>query len=515
MSDLFNHAAAAVLLAAITCAGSQCGAAYSREDFDKADSALNNGSGYKTGLGDYLAWGESYIMMSYVEMYRATKDTHYLDKLADHADCVLASRDDSRGFRDYSGRSRAAWSVGGKFTVAELTLKDTDGKAVVKLRSTRYAYNDETKVRVVPRPADGEFDLFVENARWKQSEEYKGLTMDRQSTDFAERRVNARDWAAKERKIASSDKGSGLVTVEALRASLPAESSSALEPLWMAYHGYSGMIMLPMLEFARIVKADTSLVARYGKAADRYVAEALKVFRDANEEWRDGPRKHEGYYVFGSYGCPFWSDNVAKPFNYLGSEGICLIRLGQLTGDRHWTARASAIARLFKRHLKLAENGAYVWEYWWGPIADGWTRDNSPSFNTPTYGPSRCIEDTSHGCLEIYFAMHCAEAGIVFDDEDMRRFAKTFLLNIVDLKKLAMNDRVDGSGEVGHNDSMVGYWMELGKWNSRAASVAVKIADRMKLSEVASGSSMLTLARAIKWGCSTTTSRQPAPRRGL
>jgi hypothetical protein len=498
MGDLSASAAALLVLALITSTSQSC-AAYTREDFDKTDAACNNGNGYKTGVADMLAWGESYIMLSYVEMYRATKDTHYLDKLIDHADCVLANRDDNRNFHDYSGRSRAAWSVGGQYTVAELRLKSGDGKDVLKLRSTPYAYNDQTKVRVVPHPGDGKFDMFIENEYWKGSEEYKGLSMDRQSPDFVERRVNAKNWAPKERNLQFSDKGSKLVTVEALGSELPAETSSSLQPLSMAYHGYSGMIMLPMLELASIVHDDPSLKSKYGRAADRYVAEALKVFKDAEEEWRDGPLKHEGYYVFGSKGCPFWSDNVGKPFNYLGSEGICLIRLGQLTGDKHWTDKASALARLFKRHLKPTDNGAYVWEYWWGPIVEGWTRDNSPSMNTPTYRGSRCIEDSSHGCLEVYFAAQCAEAGLVFDVEDMRRFARTFTDVIVDLKTLSMNDRVDGKGDSGQHDAMVGYWMELGKWDSRAASVGLKIAERQELTGRAAGSGMLTLARAVKW----------------
>lgn len=551
MNQIANYAALTIIVAAaMTCTGSGCRADYSREDFDKADAAFNDGNGFKNELGDKLAWGESYVMLSYVEMYRATRDTHYLDKLVDHADHVLANRDDNRGFRDYSGRSRPAWSVDGKFTVAELVLNDADGKPAFKLRSTPYAYNNETKIRVVQHPdtrrilslsKDDTFDLLIENAQWKKSEEYKGLSMDRDSPDFVERRVNARNWVAKERKIEFSETGSGLVTVEALGTRPPCKDSAGeplkdravpMEPLSMAYHGYSGMIVFPMLELAWLVKSDPSLAPKYGKVAQRYVTEAVKVFRDAEEEWRDGPRKHEGYYVFGSYGCPFWSDNVGKPFNYLGSEAQCLLRLWQLTGDTHWRSRASAIAQLFKRHLRLADtagilshveglslskdglrsskNQAYVWDYWSGPIADGWTRDNSPSYNTPTYRGNKHIEDTSHGCLEVYFAALCADAGLVFTDDDMRRFAKTFTDNIVGLdasvrlrrtteSSLTMNDRVDGKGPSGSHDTMVGYWMELGRWDSRAASAAVKIAEQLELSGEASGSSMLTLARAIKW----------------
>lgn len=56
-----------------------------------------------------LAWGESYVMMSLVSMFRATGDPRYLDELAHHADGVLATRDDVRGVADYRGVSDACW----------------------------------------------------------------------------------------------------------------------------------------------------------------------------------------------------------------------------------------------------------------------------------------------------------------------------------------------------------------------------------------------------------------------
>jgi len=56
---------------------------------------------FKANINDSLKnyphkypWGESYIMMSLVEMYKATRDTFFLDKLAEHANAVIAHRDD-------------------------------------------------------------------------------------------------------------------------------------------------------------------------------------------------------------------------------------------------------------------------------------------------------------------------------------------------------------------------------------------------------------------------------------
>jgi len=82
-----------------------------RERYDAADQSVNGGDGYKyyTNETATLAWGESYIMMSYISAYLGTHDTCYLDKLCDHADCVLANRDDARGVTDYRGVSGACW----------------------------------------------------------------------------------------------------------------------------------------------------------------------------------------------------------------------------------------------------------------------------------------------------------------------------------------------------------------------------------------------------------------------
>ena len=56
---------------------------------------------FKANINDALRnypakypWGESYILMSLVEMYKATRDTFFLDKMVLHADAVIARRDD-------------------------------------------------------------------------------------------------------------------------------------------------------------------------------------------------------------------------------------------------------------------------------------------------------------------------------------------------------------------------------------------------------------------------------------
>jgi hypothetical protein len=85
--------------------------ASARLTYDAANQGLNGGDGFKTSdnASGTLAWGESYVMMSYAAMYRATGDAGYLVSLADHALSVLDQRDSVVGLKDFAGNSRPCW----------------------------------------------------------------------------------------------------------------------------------------------------------------------------------------------------------------------------------------------------------------------------------------------------------------------------------------------------------------------------------------------------------------------
>ncbi len=79
--------------------------------FEDAYDNVAGGDWYRDANNEQasLAWGESYVMMSLVAMFRATGSPEYLARLAWHADGVLAQRDDNRGVTDYRGVSAACW----------------------------------------------------------------------------------------------------------------------------------------------------------------------------------------------------------------------------------------------------------------------------------------------------------------------------------------------------------------------------------------------------------------------
>lgn len=64
--------------------------------FNAMDQRLNGGIGYSNYLDTigYLSWRQSRIIDSYLNLYEATKDLHYLEKFISQADLILLHRDD-------------------------------------------------------------------------------------------------------------------------------------------------------------------------------------------------------------------------------------------------------------------------------------------------------------------------------------------------------------------------------------------------------------------------------------
>jgi hypothetical protein len=70
---------------------------------------LDRNGGYSTqgNLGQQYTWGESYVLMGYLNLYQATLDPYYLHLFVKHADEVIKKRDD----RAHLFHSYPAWAV--------------------------------------------------------------------------------------------------------------------------------------------------------------------------------------------------------------------------------------------------------------------------------------------------------------------------------------------------------------------------------------------------------------------
>lgn len=447
---------------------------FTRERFDAMDEVIDRQRDFARAGADDYAWGESYMLRAYVEMYQATGDRDYLRRLVRVADAIIATRDDHRPRPPGTAKPPAVWAVGAQYTVAKLVLKDVTGRDCILLRSTRYAYNDQTVVDVVPGP-DSTFTLKTSNEFWQEygpaEATFADLSLDPASPRYFERVVNDPQYIpdpAFRRSEGVADKPSFLLVATDLRrdrtipAVLAPVSGEKLLPGVIPYYGYIGPIYSGMTRFASLVHRSPSLQAEFGAAARRFVRAARESLAAWDFCWRNGPGPDEGYYLLQPRGADMWCDRVVAPLNYLGSAGQVILGIWDCTGDDRMLDRARRIANLYKRACTVTDKGGYTWPYWGPPADRGWKREYRWSLNTPDYQAASPPDDLSHAAWELEFAVMCHERGIVFDRRDMRRLAATFTRQLWtgDPANLAL--RVDGSGGSAEGNSMAGArWLDL------------------------------------------------------
>ncbi len=347
--------------------------ASARLSFDQVNQSLNGGDGYKTATNETgtLGWGESYVMMSYAAMFRASGDPTYLVTLADHATSVMKSTDKARGVKDYAGRSRECW------------------------QATKYSPNGE--------------------------------------------------------------------------------------PYCWAVH--SGMLLTPMAELVLLVHEHPEYawlpVPGQGTLGD--VADALLPQIEAGAavfepDWRDGPASGEGHYIAES-GASFLSfAGQALPLNMMDALGRTELVLWQVTQNPAYQQRAEALGHYFKN--RLSTNGtAYAWNYW----GTAWSGSGG--------------EDISHASINVDFAARLHEAGLVFADADMTRFAST-LFDKVHIDSVTTADLVDGTGGTNTYSPIAALWLGLCPYDARVWPVG---ADLYTGSTSGGGSTLLALAMIAEY----------------
>ncbi len=212
------------------------------------------------------------------------------------------------------------------------------------------------------------------------------------------------------------------------------------------YVVHSGMIGQPIAEFARLV-AEAGLEAEvaydgetFGDKADRYVAAMEDVVAAHADQWTG-----EGY-AFRADATFLGYPGVDLPINQSAAMGRLLLTLADVDGSAEHLAKAEAICRHFRDQL-AADGDGWVWNYWGG------------AYSAPG-------EDVSHGAIEVDLARMCAERGLVFDDDDMRGFAATFMDRVY-VDDRTFSDHVGGgSTNTESYRPQVARWLGLTPWRT-------------------------------------------------
>jgi hypothetical protein len=224
----------------------------------------------------------------------------------------------------------------------------------------------------------------------------------------------------------------------------------------------TGNISYPYAWFARIVKNDPGLSA-YNSKANIYLQAAKDAISVHEDEWRESGGA--GYYIYRK-GSPYWCDGVGVPHNQNLGLARTMLNIYQATGETKYLDRVTKIAQHFKNNLTL-EGDRYVWYYWWGLGYSGWASNQNISVNTPYYGGYKKYEDFRHGAVDGDFVAMAYQAGIVFDETDVQRFANTIGKNII-RSDGKINETVSSVKYNGNNDLLIGLWL---RFNDRVPSL--------------------------------------------
>ncbi|NEE02299.1 hypothetical protein [Phytoactinopolyspora halotolerans] len=417
-----------------------------------------------------LAWGQSYILRSYITMYEAFGDTRYLDLLCRNIDAILSIRDSERGVTDWRGESLPVWRGGYPYTGGEVDVPGPNGAPSLRLR-TAQAYADGVTADVAHESAD-RFAVTITDTRINRSDTFANLTMDATSPDFAVTRI--RDASPTVTRATAVDlRGDN-------SPALPQAGTYTMSSHYVTFSVHTGMITAPIAEFCRIVRKTPSLMPRYGAKAATY----LRAVRDAvachDHEWRQNDQG-EGWYIW-EKGTPLAFDGCEMPHNQFVALATAQAHLGALVDDGPYRDRAVRMLTTFRNDLRTLRN-SYIWNYWWtkGHVYNGYSQDDDVSEWTPAYNGARQIEDGSHGAISVEAALAGYRLGMVFDETDMRRFAATYADNM-----LAYGDdgqahvwyRVDGTANLGLQDLQAPRWVNLARWDERIFDHAREIFNR-------------------------------------
>lgn len=355
-----------------------------------------------------IAWGDSYELDAYLEMFHATRDRVYLEHFVALANKVVAARADKRGERDFKGDLRRGWLTGGHYTWGVPTvLLDANGNPSLEVTTSLNAYNNQSAIEILPS-GDDRFSVVVRDRR---DQRLRGEWRDVSMAD-AESRINPLPGKV------------GPLRVRRLGAHPPAARAPFTPPTARtALHGHhTGRIVAPLAKFAALVKQQPGL-SGFSENAAEYLRCAEETVPEQERSWVD--LGESGYYIF-ERNIPFWSDGLPEPHNTLASTGTAFIWLSEATGKPLYRRRAEQLARFIRNNLEPRPDGTWMFHYWFGPLHTGWKASDSLSANTPARLGAKSPEDISHLQLTIRFMVECEERGIVFTRDDLVRFARTF-----------------------------------------------------------------------------------------
>lgn len=399
-------------------------------EFRAWDMTVHEGRGESESADSgVLGWGEAPWLRAYWDLYEATADRYWLDKIIDHFDRIISH------------------------------LSDADGDGFLSWTTATYStalifaapfHNRGTATIAVPRPKllDGQ-----------QAAQVTGHQYHLEFTDPEHLRL--KDWATRTvlREGLAYRPGEEIEVAPFVRVVIdgPAQPGDAFyvqtvapEPLEYAVH--QGQLFYPVSLFIERALAQ-NLGEPYRSKAQAYLRLIEQKFLLRHEQlWIDtGP--DSGAYRFTHY----WTErypNRILPHNQYGALARAWLALAAVSDNPLFRRRGEAMVRNFQKALE-PRGQAWVWHYW------DWIENGQPGHSG--------YEDTSHAAITVGLAVEAGRRGL-FNEATMKRFAHT-LLDLMwngSLEEPTIGGRVDSQ----EGDTfIVNDWINLCDWEPQVFEV--------------------------------------------
>lgn len=465
---------------------------------------------YRTADGAQFGWAESYLLDSYVEAYKLSGDTVWLDKVVTHTDRMIADADDADG-DGYDGWSTARYSP---IEVHNNGMETADpNDSTLPRYWNRFQTNSSNAFRTTDAYVGGwALRIDSDGALWRKV--YQDMNTYEPNTTYV-LRVNAKtNGSAAGGTAYVHDRTSGaiLCSINVTSTSYQYYSTECRMPaaghdieVWLGHVDYQvaggrawfdavkitgkfpymvhdGMVGTSIAKFIRLVDQTPALQTAYQTEASNYLTflenEMVPRWESSSyigNTWASlsgttGTYKQSANFDAFGHGTGW----TYLPYNQSLAFTRMLLVLYDVNGNATYLDRAKRNGQYFKNALTLS-GGAYTWNY-------------AYSTTTP--------EDVSHANIDVGTARELYEHGLVFNATDMERFTTT-ITNMWNGSTSSPTVKyfVNNTGGTGYSKYIV-EWTELAQWRRNLYWVA---AEQYRNSPDQHGYDMLVLTKIMKW----------------
>lgn len=473
------------------------------------------GDTYTSPYSNVLAWGESYVLRSYLVLYELTGNTDWLDKFVSHADTMLDNSNDDDG-DGYLGWDTFAYSP---------VEVDNDGFELASGSDStlpagwkRFQSSSSTAYRAAGAAYEGNYGVVIKTNGMTWQKLYQPMKDYEPHSKYVLRVYAKTNGSPAKGHAYVHDRTTNTILASILiddtewnyyQAEFMTPAAGHQLEVWLGHGNYTytggeayfdqvrvsgsfpylvhdGMIGVPIAEFIRLVHQTPSLQAAYQAKADHYrdFIEEEIVPRWEHSSYLGNTWKNlsatEGIYTEPPNLATLVHGDEGKhlPYNMTLAFGHMLKIMYDVNGNSAYLDKAVKMHTYFRNNL--APNGnAYTWNY-----SD---RPGSPP------------EDTSHGHVDMASVFEMYRSGLVYSGDDMWKFTHTLIDHMWNGSKTnpTVGRYVNGlsPGQLQYTRILCN-WLELAQFHIDVWGIA---AEQFRHYTPDNTVDLLTLAHIMKW----------------